>query len=60
MTNKMDSASFRKRALVAVDYVGRFIEEFPDLYCVMRIGDKATGVDVIVGTMEAKEEPTDD
>jgi hypothetical protein len=55
----MDSKVFRTRATYAVDMVARFLEEFPDLYCVMRVGD-ASNDDIIIGTAERKSEDKDE
>lgn len=49
----MDSETFRKRASYAVETVAKFIEEFPELYCVVRIGDKTGGMDVMVGVTDS-------
>jgi hypothetical protein len=50
----MNSETFRKRALYAVETVAKFIDDFPNLYCVMRIGDKSSDADVLVGLSEAQ------
>jgi hypothetical protein len=56
----MDSKVFRTRATYAVDMVVRFLEEFPELYCVMRIGDSSSNEDIIIGTAERKPEDKDE
>jgi hypothetical protein len=56
----MDSKQFRARATYAIDLVARFIDEFPELYCVMRIGDQSSNMDVIIGTVERKQDVTEE
>jgi len=56
----MDSKVFRARATYAVDLVAKFTEEFPDVFCIMRLGDKSSDMEVVVGTVEKKSEIKDD
>jgi hypothetical protein len=49
----MDSDTFRRLAAKAVDSVARFIDEFPELYCEIRVGTKFG--DIVVAIDEPKE-----
>ena len=53
----IDSKDFRRMAELAVDRVARFLDEYPNLYCTMRIGGPF-GV-IVVGVEEDDEKTSD-
>jgi len=55
----MDSKTFRSRATYAVDMVARFMEEFPEVYCIVRMGDKDSDLDMLVGIAQKRTDPED-
>lgn len=55
----MDSKTFRERATYAVDMVARFMEEFPEVSCQIRLG-YAADLDIVVGLVERENETDDD
>jgi hypothetical protein len=56
----MNSKTFRERATTAVDMVARFMDEFPEVYCVVRIGDKSSDMEAIIGIAEKQKEDEND
>ena len=52
MAEKMNGQQFRELAMAAVNDVARFLDEFPDLYCEIRVTGKFWTV--VVGLEERK------